>query len=159
MAVYRVVFYKSLILKTPKSKFFPTFQYAIFLNIEAAWILQEVLQEVLQIQPNHCSVLSVCHFAFSRLKAPLWQHHSPSPHCQIVEAKINWNQSLSHTLRWIPLPLFQWLLLPTLVGSTPPLAKFSKWSPKKSKTRNSPLQMQGPQCIVDQKINLRYHEK
>ena len=58
MVVYRVVFYKSLIFKTSKNKFYPTFQFAIFLNtiiearlqnsrfflkigepIEAAWIL------------------------------------------------------------------------------------------------------------------------
>ena len=32
LAIYRVVFYKSLILKTPKTKFYPTFQFTIFLN-------------------------------------------------------------------------------------------------------------------------------
>ena len=32
MAVYMVVFYKSLIFKTSKNKFYPTFQFAIFLN-------------------------------------------------------------------------------------------------------------------------------
>ena len=32
MAVYRVAFYKSLIFKTSKNKFYPTFQFAIFLN-------------------------------------------------------------------------------------------------------------------------------
>ena len=32
MAVYRVVFYKSLIFKTSKNNFYPTFQFAIFMN-------------------------------------------------------------------------------------------------------------------------------
>ena len=32
MAVYKVVFYKSLIFKTSKNKFYPTFQFAIILN-------------------------------------------------------------------------------------------------------------------------------
>ena len=32
MAVYRVVFYKSLIFKTSKNKFYRTFQFAIFVN-------------------------------------------------------------------------------------------------------------------------------
>ena len=32
MAVYRIVFYKSHIFKTSKNKFYPNFQFAIFLN-------------------------------------------------------------------------------------------------------------------------------
>ena len=32
MAVCRVVSYESLILNTPKIEFYPTFQFAIFLN-------------------------------------------------------------------------------------------------------------------------------
>ena len=43
--------------------------------------------------------------------------------------------------------------LDILFESTPPLAKFSKWSPKEVK------QIQGPQCIVDQKINSPDREK
>ena len=56
--LYRVVFYKSLILKTPKNKFYPTFQFAIFLNTISKQPNISFLQEVLQIQPNHCFYLS-----------------------------------------------------------------------------------------------------
>ena len=45
-----------------------------------------------------------------------------------------------------------------LFESTPPLQSFQNGRPRKSKTRISPLQLQGPQSIVGPKINSRYRE-
>ena len=46
-----------------------------------------------------------------------------------------------------------------LFESTPPLQSLQNGRPRKSKTRISPLQLQGPQSIVGPKINSRYREK
>ena len=76
--LYRVVFYKSLILKTPKNKFYPTFQFAIFLNTISKQPNISFLQEVLQIQPNHCFYLSAI------LRFQGWRHHNITLHLLIL---------------------------------------------------------------------------
>ena len=63
------------------------------------------------------------------------------------------DENLFHFFPW------HWFALSFSLKALLHLQSFQNGRPRKSKTQTSPLQMQGPQCFVDQKINLGYHEK
>ena len=142
MAVYMVVFYKSLIFKTSKNKFYPTFQFAIFLNTISKLDCKTVgfssklvkrAIRVLHVQSAraHRSSLNItssflrevlqiqpnhCFYLCAILRFQGRRHHNITLHLLILSWGKHKLESKSESCcSKTSSSFFRWLLLPTLV--------------------------------------------